>query len=393
MLKKIEVNKLRLGMYVQEICASWVDHPFWKTKFFLDEPRDLKTLLQSGVKEVWIDIARGLDVEAAPQEEKLPSAPKAPKEAVRQVPLKEEMARAKLIRTKAKQAVTSMFQEVRMGNALHSNDAAGLVDEITLSVTRNPSALLSLVRLKNKDDYTYLHSVAVCALMVSLGRQLGMEGDALKSVGMAGLFHDVGKMMIPEEVLNKPGKLTDEEFGVIKTHPERGWEILKTASDVDDVALDVCRHHHERVDGRGYPDGLSGDALTLFARMGAVCDVYDAITSNRCYKTGWDPVEAIRKMAEWQEGHFDQAVFQAFVKTVGIYPVGTLVKLKSLRLGVVTDQTARSLLKPVVKVFFSIRSNGPILPELVDLSRLQDEITSVEDPAKWNVNPMVLAGI
>jgi HD-GYP domain-containing protein (c-di-GMP phosphodiesterase class II) len=229
--------------------------------------------------------------------------------------------------------------------------------------------------------------------MVALGRQLGLEGDALKSAGMAGLFHDVGKMMIPEAVLNKPGKLTDEEFAIVRTHPERGWEILKLSADVDDVALDVCRHHHERVDGMGYPDRLSGDDLTLFARMGAVCDVYDAITSERCYKARWDPAEAIRKMAEWQEEHFDQTVFKAFVKTVGIYPVGTLVKLKSLRLGVVTDQTAKSLLKPVVKVFFSIRSNGPILPELVDLSRHQDEIAGVEDPEKWKVDPLVLAGI
>lgn len=393
MLKKIGVEKVRQGMYIQEICANWMDHPFWKSKFLLEEPKDLNALKQSGVREVWIDISKGLDVEIVKREEAQAPEPKPVAQAVIQVPIHEELGRAKAIRNKAKEAVTSMFQEVRMGKALHPGDAAGLVDDITLSVTRNPSALLSLVRLKNKDDYTYLHSVAVCALMVALGRQLGLEADALKSAGIAGLFHDVGKMMIPEEVLNKPGKLTDEEFSVIRTHPERGWEILKASREVDDVALDVCRHHHERVDGKGYPDGLSGDLLTLFARMGAVCDVYDAITSERCYKAGWDPADAIRKMAQWQEGQFDAAVFKAFVKTVGIYPAGTLVRLKSMRLAIVTEQTARSLLKPIVKVIFSIRANGPLQPELVDLSKIHDEISGVEDPEKWKIDPLVLAGI
>ena len=148
------------------------------------------------------------------------------------------------------------------------------------------------MRLKTKDDYTYLHSVAVCALMLVLGRQMGLEGEALRSVGGAGLLHDVGKMAIADEVLNKPGRLTDSEFDLIKTHPVRGWEILQASEIGDATVLDVCRHHHERVDGSGYPDRIQGEALTLFARMGAVCDVYDAVTSDRAYKQGWEPAEA-----------------------------------------------------------------------------------------------------
>jgi HD-GYP domain-containing protein (c-di-GMP phosphodiesterase class II) len=147
--------------------------------------------------------------------------------------------------------------------------------------------------------------------------------------------------------------------------------------------LDVCRHHHERVDGNGYPDKLSGEALSVFARMGAVCDVYDAITSERCYKDPWEPAVALRKMAEWREGQFDEAIFQAFVKTVGIYPTGTLVKLHSGRLGVVTDQTDAGLLKPKVKVFFSGKSRIPIPQEVINLARSQDSIESVEDPLHW----------
>lgn len=180
---------------------------------------------------------------------------------------------------------------------------------------------------------------------------------------------------------------------MVKSHPVKGWEILKASYGVEEMALDVCLHHHERVDGTGYPDKLTSDQLSLFAKMGAVCDVYDAITSDRCYKSGWAPAEAIRKMAEWKNGHFDEAVFQAFVKTVGIYPVGTLVKLKSGRLGVVTDQSEKSLLKPKVKVFFSGRSKEPIPLEIVNLAHSQDAIDGVENPVTWGFDLRKITGV
>ena len=286
-----------------------------------------------------------------------------------------------------------MFNEVRMGNALKVSEAEPLVDEISQSISRNPEAFLNLVRLKNVDDYTYMHSVAVCALMVSLGKQLGLDGQDLKDAGMAGLLHDVGKMMIPGEVLNKPGKLTDEEFNIIKEHPRKGWEILNISEGANAVALDVCLHHHERMDGKGYPEKISGDDLTLFARMGTICDVYDALTSNRCYKNGWEPAETIRKMAEWKDGHFDERIFHAFVKTIGIYPSGTLVKLKSGRLAVVIEQTEKSLLTPLVKAFFSTKSNEPIMPEIIDLTKSPDGIANVESAEKWGFDLKQITGI
>lgn len=404
MLKKINVRDARLGMYVHEICGSWMDHPFWKKSFKLSEASDLKTLKTCGIREVWINTGKGMDVEAGAeilsQEDEALKVESALQQAASdatkiepRVSLHEEVERARKIHAKAKQAVVSMFQEARMGKALQMDQAAMLADEINQSIARNAGALLSLARLKNKDDYTYLHSVAVCALMIALGRQLGIEGDTLRELGVAGLLHDVGKMMIPDEVLNKPGRLTDEEFEIVRNHPLQGWEMLKMSPGVNATALDVCLHHHERIDGTGYPDRLSGEALTLFARMGAVCDVYDAITSDRCYKQGWTPGESIRKMVEWKDGHFDDRVFQAFVKTVGIYPAGSLVKLRSGRLGVVTDQTEKSLLTPLVKVFFSARSNAHILPEIVDLTRTNDSIVNVEDPTVWGFDLGKISGI
>jgi HD-GYP domain-containing protein (c-di-GMP phosphodiesterase class II) len=202
---------------------------------------------------------------------------------------------------------------------------------------------------------------------------------------MAGLLHDIGKMAVPNEVLNKLGKLTDSEFELIRGHPEAGGKILLDCQQVGALVLDVCLHHHEKVDGSGYPHKLKGGQISLFAKMGAVCDVYDAITSNRPYKRGWEPAESIHKMAEWSKGHFDEAVFQSFVRAVGIYPTGSLVRLQSGRLGVVLEQHGQSLLTPRVKVFFSIESKAQIAPQIIDLSEWvgRDKIVSRESAATW----------
>ena len=161
--------------------------------------------------------------------------------------------------------------------------------------------------------------------------------------------------------------------------------MLLGGVNMDSMVLDVCLHHHEKTDGSGYPEGLKGDEISLFAKMGAVCDVYDAITSNRPYKSGWDPAASLRKMAEWANGHFDPRVFQAFVKIMGIYPVGSLVRLTSGCIGVVVVQTTKSLTTPTVKVFFSTKSNMRILPQIVDLSRpdSMEKIVGREDPDQW----------
>lgn len=395
MLRKIKTKDLRLGMHLHELCGSWMDHPFWRSKFILTDPKEIQSLLESPIKEVWIDVSKGLDRAEETQGPTEKSAVEVLMEAEvaqhartpRPVSMSEELKRAAMICNKARHAVVSMFQEVRMGKAISSEAAGELVEEISSSIMRNPGALISLARLKTADDYTYMHSVAVCALMVSLARQLDLDEHDVREAGMAGLLHDIGKAMMPMDVLNKPGKLTDDEFRIIKNHPLAGHRLLAEGKAASDIVLDVCLHHHEKVDGTGYPHRLAGERISLFARMGAVCDVYDAITSNRPYKTGWDPAESIRKMTEWSQSHFDERVFQAFVKSIGIYPTGSLVKLGSGRLAVVIEQSEKSLLAPLVKVFFSTRSKTYIPPEMIDLSRpgVTEKIVGRENAAIWGI--------
>lgn len=386
MLKLISIHQLQMGMYIHQFCGSWLDHSFWKAGFVLDSHADLQRLRSSNLSSLWIDTSKGGDLPEA-SATTTPDLPPTAQPATAPTPrasMDEEVQRALKLCAHSRKAVMAMFQEVRMGQALEMQQAEDLVLQIGQSLLRHPDALISLARLKNADDYTYMHSVAVCALMLATARQLGLSEDYIRLAGVAGLLHDVGKLTIPDSILNKPQKLSDTEFERVKLHPEAGGAILRQSPDVDALVLDVCLHHHEKADGSGYPHRLAGNQISLFAQMGAVCDVYDAVTSNRPYNRGWDPAEAIQRMSTWK-GHFDQRVFQAFVKSVGIYPVGALVRLKSGRLAVVIEQNPKSLLTPKVRVFFSTRSNLPLEQNVVDLAKIhgQDRIVAREAPEDW----------
>ncbi len=399
MLKKIPMAELRLGMHLHAMEGPWLSHPFWRSKFVLTDEADLRALRESGVSLCWIDTGKGLDVAVRAPEpapvivsvsvstvpETLPEPKKPAAVPPPSVSFEGELAQAAKLCSKSRLAVEQLFNEVRLGKAVNAEAHKPLVNELTESVFRNPGALISLARLKTKDDYSYMHSVAVCALMVALARELGLSAEACREAGLAGLLHDVGKALMPLDVLNKPGKLTDAEFDVMRSHSARGHALLVEGGTAGVVALDVCLHHHEKFAGGGYPHGLIGTVITPMARMGAICDVYDAVSSNRPYKAAWDPADSISRMASWK-GDFDPALFAVFVKSLGIYPTGALVRLRSGRLAVVVKQDPRDLTAPVVKAFFSTKSNMPITVLQIELAApgASDAIVDREPREKWN---------
>lgn len=401
MHEKIRVDRVEVGMYVDSLCGKWIDHPFWRRRFLIRDEHDLAALRESGVAECWVDrskgVARGVSAPdpAAARQASVPAP--ARDEAIdeltgrssmppQRVTYDEEIERAAAVCTQALRATQSLFREVRLGRAIELGRCAEVADQIAESATRHPSALVSLARVRTHHSYTFMHSVAVCALMSSLARHLQFDDDATRDAAMAGLLHDIGKAGVDRVLLDKQSRLSDDEFVTVKKHSEIGHRMLLGNVAASEVVLFACLHHHERFDGNGYPARLAGETIPYEARMSALCDVYDAITSLRAYKQPWDPAESIVKMAEWtKEGQFDATLFRAFAATVGIYPVGSLVRMKSGRLALVVDQNPQFPAQPGVKVFWSTTRSMPVRIERIDLAApgAGDRIVARESNAKW----------
>ena len=400
MLKKVDSSQLKVGMYIHDLSCDWMTHPFVRNRFLLTSEDEIRKILNAGIHDVVIDSGRGLDVEDAPSLAEAQAATEreiveiaAETPVITRVSLGDEMRRAVQIRHQASTLVRTVMQDARLGKAIELDQVEPVVQAITESILRNPGALVGLLRIKTKDDYTFLHSVSVCTLLVAFCRSRNIAADVTHQAGLGGLLHDTGKALVPDAILNKPGPLTDEEFAIIKRHPRDGYDILRKTPEVGPIPLDITLHHHERRDGSGYPGKQANEQISELAQMAAIVDVYDAITADRCYHKGMSAAAALRKIYEWSKFHFNPQYAQEFMRCVGIYPVGTMVMLESGRLGVVIEPHETNLLAPKVNVFFNTKQNLYIKPETVDLSRGLgfgggDKIVGHESAAKWNVDPM-----
>ena len=293
MTQRIASTELRLGMYIHKLGGSWLKHPFLRSSFLLTDPEDIKSILQAGIKDVWIDEEKGESFQKS--DYLTPSSQHTTEESsdtlevtqkttekpsVVETSMEEDISRARRLFNDAKPQVLAMYKDARLGKAIDPQTTLPLVNEIDLMVQQNSAAILSVARLKTHDDYTYMHSLAVCALMISLARQLNMDEEQVKLAGVGGLMHDLGKSLMPLEVLNKPGKLSDSEYNIMKKHPAAGAKLLENSGAAPEV-VDIALHHHEKINGLGYPNRLQGDEISLLSRMAAICDVYDAVTSER----------------------------------------------------------------------------------------------------------------
>jgi HD-GYP domain-containing protein (c-di-GMP phosphodiesterase class II) len=385
-------------MYIADLGSDWMAHPFLRSSLKIKDEAMIAKIVESGIHEVYIDPSKGLDVEDAPtrlevetqlEQEMLKAAVEPlPK---RRVTATEEMGKAKKIHAEAHKIIHNIMQDVRLGEQVKLEKVEPVVEQMTESILRNGGALLSLCRVKNKDDYTFLHSVSVCVLQVSFCHAIGLDPATIHLAGIGGLLHDIGKVRVPDKILNKAGRLTDEEFKVMKCHVVESKHILDATVDISEVSIQIAYQHHERYDGSGYPEGLKGEAISQMGKMAAICDVYDAITSDRVYHQGMAPHEALRKIFEWSKFHFDPGLVQQFLRTIGIYPVGTLVMLESGRLAIVLEQGEDTLLQPMVKVIYDSKRQQYLAPKEVNLAKPVghgggDKIVGHETAEKWAID-------
>ena len=400
MSRIISPSELRIGMRVIGFTDPWWKHPFWRKNFVLDDAETLQRLKASGCEGIIVEDGAPPPQPSPPAASRrqtpssIPKRKEEPPRPAARAPLVTEHARnmaeierARTVIKRSKAVLFKTFEQARLGRAVQVKDVIDVVDDIVEAVERHPTAMLNVARLKDKNEYTYMHSVAVCTLMVNLARTLNIPESEHRTIGLAGLLHDVGKAAVPIDILEHPGRLTDEQFAEIKMHPERGRDLISSDSDVPPEAIDVCLHHHERLDGRGYPFGISGGQISRVARMGAICDVYDALTSDRVYKESWEPSETLTRMLGW-EGHFDRPLLFQFMRSVGVFPPGLLVELRSRRLAVTLPNVRRNS-RPKVRAFFDLTSRELIDPVDLTLSESlrDDQVMCEGDETLFDLGP------
>lgn len=399
MIKKISVRQLKPGMFVHDMDCGWMEHPFLTGSFKIRSEKDIGQMIAYGIRELYIDSDKGLDVTDAPTQKEVETSITRQMEvvfenvkAVESTSLREETGRARVVLVEASKIIGDLMQGARLGRQIEQEQIDPIVGKMSESILRNKDALLSLCRIKEKDNYTFLHSVSVGALLMCFTRAFDLKPGDMQLVGIGGMLHDIGKTMVPDRILNKAGELTLDEFTTMKMHVLYGQNILSDTPGITQTSFDVVAQHHERYDGSGYPLKLKGSEMSIYGQMASIVDVYDAITSDRCYRKAMDPTVALRKMFEWSKLHFDPGLIQTFVRTIGIYPIGTLVMLESGKIAVVIDQQGRDLTRPLVRAVFDSKKSSYLAPEDIDLSRPLgqgggDRIVSHEAAAKWNIDP------
>lgn len=389
MIKKANVNDLKIGVFVHDFNCDWQSENLYIEKTLIRNQHMLDILKTWGIKEVYIDTEKGLDVEnsKSPRQVKkeahkaITKIAMTGKGARQEVSLGQEIPSARKITNDAVNLLEKVHRQVKAGKTPEISETYELAGRMRDSIKRNRDALLLLTRIRNKDEYTLYHSISVSSLALNMCHYFQTPDHEALNLAVGALFHDIGKMIISEHILKKPQKLSAEEYREIQRHAEYSVRLLQKVDDLPLECYDIALHHHERFDGKGYPKGLSGNDISFGAQLTSICDVFDAITSERCYKSGVDMVTGLQMIYEGRDMLFNKELANHFIQCLGVYPVGSYVVLGDGRSGVVTSQTEDMLL-PVVNLLFDEKKNQPLLPHKIDLSKTDNTIVSYGDPKK-----------
>ena len=381
LIKRIPMEKVELGMYVSDQTPGLEDGEL-RPQGFIRRWETVDKLTGMGLDEIYIDAHRGLDspFSSPIQPDGSALTPK--------VGLEKERQQAQKIYAEATGLVTDILNNVKVGKAIDVGPVEELADEINSSVLNNHNALLCLAAIREKDQYLLEHSINVGILMGIFTRFLGYEQEMIHQLVTGALLHDIGKIRVPSRILNKPGKLSDDEWGEMKRHVAYGQEVLLKSEGITEVALSICGMHHERLDGSGYPLALEEFKINNYGRLAAIVDIYDAMTADRVYHKGKTPAEAMTFLHELAGHHLDRKLVTQFSRCMSVYPVGTFVQLNNGKAGVVVSTVSDTPDTPIVNVFYDVKTRLIEKAVSFDLSLEKNEFAIVEalDPEEFGVN-------
>lgn len=383
----VTILDIKLGMFVVAVTKQKGDIDFKPGMVSNESTR--RALQSMGVLEVKIDPARSKHQQNGLIEN--PESNLAPEEQVDVVPTSKEKAEARKqaekLYSEAKILQVKLLDALKNGEIVDIAPLEEMADEMVDSIFKNPDAMVFLSRIREKDTYLMEHSLNVGMLLANFGRFLKLSRQVIKELLVGGLLHDTGKVMIPDEILHKPGRLTVDEFEIMKKHVEYSIQFLDKAEGITKVMRTVAANHHERLDGLGYPRGLKGLELCLISRISTIVDVFDALTADRCYKKGMPATQAFRILLQGSGTQFDETLVKKFIKCMGIHPTGSLVKLKTGKLALVVESNENTPLQPTVKIIYSTVGKHYLDVKIIDLAKTPtEEIECAVDPKEYNIN-------
>lgn len=350
-MKKVRIEDLKVGDKVVKLDRGWLETELFIHKFVVKDNSVIEKLKKNNIEHVFIEYSEEEESIKDLFSGKVDKVINEHKDVFNKNYIKiDEVKDAKHFYSESVKVVRSCLEDVRSGKLFKRDAAKSVAANVAEITMKNRGVLSSVTKLKKFDDYTFQHSMNVSIFASSLAAHLGMNPREIERMAYAGLVHDIGKMLVPPEILNKPGKLTENEFQIMKSHVQQGYDFLVQEGLSKDM-LNLAIQHHERFDGSGYPNGLKDEQISIEGKIGAVVDIYDAITSDRCYHKGMEAASALRLMFKWTDTHINRKVFDFFVMNVGIYPVGSLVLLDTNELAVIGKINQNKPTAPIILIF------------------------------------------
>ena len=362
-----------------------------KSEGYISSKKNIQKLIKAGITHLTVDPSKQKQVEKIDKilpEIKKKKAPAKPKKSNSGLSLDQEMIRASKLYDDAKSLQHKILNSLTEHKTINVLEAKESTDAIVDSIFRNQDALACMTRLRIKDEYLVEHSLNVSILMALFAKHLAFDREIIEQLALGAFLHDIGKVLVPPEILHKPGKLTPQEYEVMKSHVDLGMEVLKESPNLPELVIEIVQQHHERLDGKGYPKQLTEQQISQVGRMIAIVDSYDAMTAERVYKAGMHPIKAFKILMKDAPDSYDNTLVEQFINCLGIYPIGTLVKLTSGKLGLISRLNKSQPLLPFVRVFYNTRLNQAIAMEELDLSQTKhkDQIDCCIKPGEFNIN-------